>query len=100
MPDQILPIGPGKPTDPSKPKAPDAPLEGERSFKQILEDAINRVNQLQVDADDTLTKFYNGEASIDEVAVQFRKAQIAFEMLMQVRNRLVDAFEELMRMRI
>lgn len=77
-----------------------APVEGERSFKEILQDSLQSVNQLQKEADQVLEKYTKGEASQDQVMVAFKKAQIAFEAMMQIRNKLVDAFEEIQRMRI
>src|SRR5689334_12622820 len=75
-------------------------VEGERSFKEILQDSIQSVNQLQKEADQVLEKYSKGEASQDQVMVAFKKAQIAFEAMLQIRNKLVDAFEEIQRMRI
>jgi flagellar hook-basal body complex protein FliE len=77
-----------------------APAEGERSFKDILTDSIQNVNQLQREADGVLAKHARGEATQDEVMIAFKKSQIAFEALLQVRNKLVAAFEEIQRMRI
>ena len=87
------PVAPGL-----TPKA--APVEGERSFKEILQDSLGSVNQLQKEADQVLARYTKGEASQDQVMVAFKKAQIAFEAMMQIRNKLVDAFEEIQRMRI
>ena len=87
------PIAPGL-----TPKA--APVEGERSFKEILQDSLGSVNQLQKEADQVLEKYTRGEASQDQVMVAFKKSQIAFEAMLQIRNKLVDAFEEIQRMRI
>jgi len=77
-----------------------AAVEGERSFKEILQDSLSSVNQLQKDADQVLEKYTKGQASQDQVMVAFKKAQIAFESMLQIRNKLVDAFEEIQRMRI
>ena len=87
------PIAPGTAAKP-------ASVEGERSFKEILQDSLQSVDQLQKDADQVLEKYTKGEASQDQVMVAFKKAQIAFEAMMQIRNKLVDAFEEIQRMRI
>jgi flagellar hook-basal body complex protein FliE len=97
MVENIGPITPG--TGPTPPKKLIA-AEGERSFKEILQDSIDRVNRLQQDADVTLEKLFRNEATQEEVMVSFKKAQLAFEGLMQIRNKLVDAFEEIQRMRI
>ncbi len=77
-----------------------AAVEGERSFKEILQDSLSSVNQLQKDADQVLEKYTKGQASQEQVTVAFKKAQIAFEAMLQIRNKLVDAFEEIQRMRI
>ena len=77
-----------------------APAEGERSFKEILQESLQSVNNLQKEADQVLEKYTKGQASQDQVMVAFKKAQIAFEAMLQIRNKLVDAFEEIQRMRI
>ena len=97
MVENISPLTPGqRPTNPQKP----LPTEGERSFKDILQDSLDSVNKMQADADLTLEKLFKNEASSEEVMISFKKAQLAFEAMMQIRNKLVDAFEEIQRMRI
>jgi len=87
-------VGPiSNPTPPMRPMA----VQGERSFKEILQESIDRVNRLQQDADQTLEKMGKSEG---EVTLAFRKAELAFESLMQIRNRLANAFEEIQRMRV
>jgi flagellar hook-basal body complex protein FliE len=98
MVENIQGLGPVK--GPSGPGRTEGPAEGERSFKEILQDSIASVNQLQQEADRMLEKYTKGEATQDEVMIAFKKSQIAFESLMQIRNKLVSAFEEIQRMRI
>jgi flagellar hook-basal body complex protein FliE len=98
MVDQIRPPDPYGIID-KGPRSP-APAEGERSFKEILKQTIDKVAQTQKAADISLEKLIKGEATPDEVLIAFRKAQIAFETLMQIRNKIIDAFEEIQRMRI
>ena len=93
----IRPVGPG-PIDPQR--EVQGPSVARKSFKDILQDSLDQVNRLQIEADRTLEKLHKGEASQEEVAIAFKKAQIAFESLMQIRNKLVGAFEEIQRMRI
>ena len=97
MVENVSPLTPGqRPTKPQKA----LPTEGERSFKDILQDSLDSVNKMQADADLTLEKLFKNEASSEEVMISFKKAQLAFEAMMQIRNKLVDAFEEIQRMRI
>ena len=97
----ITPIRPDG-LEPQAPKKapPMIAQEGERSFASILEQSLGAVNQLQQEADLSVVKFHNDQATLDEVMVSFQKAKIAFDALTQIRNKLLDAFEELQRMRI
>jgi flagellar hook-basal body complex protein FliE len=88
--------GPAAPAPMARPEA----ATGERSFREILADSLASVNRLQGEADLALEKYSRGEAGEIEVTVAFKKAQIAFEALMQIRNKLVSAFDEIQRMRI
>ena len=60
MAGEIRPIGPGQPGEIGKPLSP-SPAPGEKSFKDILSESIDHVNQLQKDADLTLEKMQRGE---------------------------------------
>ena len=98
----LTPVGPPDGLEPRKPFAspPIVGPEGERSFSRILQESIDKVNELQKDADLSVVKYSRGEATTDEVAVAFQKAKLAFDALTEIRNKLLDAFEELQRMRI
>lgn len=95
--DAIRAVGPG-PIDPMRDVR--GPAAARVSFQEMLQSSIEQVNTLQVEADRTLARLHLGEATPEDVAVAFRKAQMAFESLMQIRDRLVGAFEEIQRMRI
>lgn len=92
------PIGEIRPGAPAQ--GPGAPPKG-RSFKEILLDSIEEVNQLQNQADAMIGRLSAGEPTeITDVLVAVEKADLAFKTLMQIRNKLVDAYEELNRMRV
>ncbi len=70
------------------------------SFQDVLRETIRDVDKLQHDAETAIKKMAVGESdSVAEVMTAVEKADLAFRTLMQVRNKLVDAYEELMRMR-
>lgn len=74
---------------------------GGKSFGDILLDSIHEADRLQDSADKAIQKLAAG--TTDDVAgvmTAVEKADLAFRTLMQVRNKLVDAYEELMRLRI
>ncbi len=74
---------------------------GGKSFGDILLDSIQEANRLQDSADAAIQGLAAGkEDDVAGVMTAVEKADIAFRSLMQVRNKLVDAYEELMRLRI
>lgn len=71
------------------------------SFGKIFKDLISETNDLQTDAAKIAEKFALGEvADIHEVMVAAEKAGVAFELVMAIRNKLVEAYQELMRMQV
>jgi len=63
-----------------------------KDFKSILIDSLNEVNRLQTEADEGVQKLLTGETNnVSEVFAAADKAGIAFDLLMEVRNKLTDA---------
>jgi flagellar hook-basal body complex protein FliE len=100
MLDGVNGLGPMKDLTAPAAAAKAAPAEGQRSFKDILQDSIASVGRLQQEADRVLEKYATGQTSEDQALIAFRKSQIAFETLMQIRNKLVDAFQQIQQMRV
>ncbi len=70
-------------------------------FKSTLLDSLDEVNRLQMDAAKGIEKLELDEtANMAEVFAAVRKADIAFSMMMEMRNKLVEAYRELQQMRI
>lgn len=68
------------------------------NFSKVLKKHISDVNDLQNTADKKIENFIEGDInSVDEVMVSLQEADMAFNLLMQIRNKLVDAYEKLMR---
>ena len=71
------------------------------SFGKMLTDSINQVNRLQVEADSSINDLAMGKKTdIHQTMVAMEKASISFELLMQIRNKLVSAYDRIMRMPI
>jgi len=71
------------------------------SFASVLKGFINDVNALQLDADKAIEKLNVGEVSdVHQVMIAAEKADIAFRMMMEVRNKLLEAYQEIMRMQV
>ena len=78
------------------------PKAADNSFGQVLQQSINKVNEQQSVATSMMTDFQNGnpETSVAEVMVSMQKASLSFTAMTQVRNKLVDAYQEIMNMPI
>ncbi len=74
---------------------------GAGDFKAILLDSLNEVNRLQTEADTGVQRLLTGESdNVAEVLAAAKKAGIAFDLLMEVRNKLTEAYQEIKQMRI
>jgi flagellar hook-basal body complex protein FliE len=98
---EINPLKPPEMALPSMGQAVPAAAEGPVSFKALLADALTQVNNLQQNADAASAKFAAGESiAIDEVMLAVQKADLALQLTQQIRNKLVDAYQEISRMQV
>jgi len=75
-------------------------VEG-KDFKSFLLESLDKVNQLQNEADQGVQRLMTGETdNVAEVLSTSRKAGVAFDLLMEIRNKLMDAYGELKQMRV
>ena len=71
------------------------------SFKDLLADALNQVGAKQQAADAAVTQLATGQGvAIDEVMIAMQKADLALQMTVQIRNKLVEAYQDISRMQI
>ena len=79
----------------------DAGVASGGSFADSLKSAINEVNELQKVSDSKMQALATGEnKNIPEVMLAVEKADIALKMLVQVRNKVIDAYQEVMKMQV
>jgi flagellar hook-basal body complex protein FliE len=72
-----------------------------KSFSETLKDAVNHVNTLQKSADTAMQQVATGEnKNVAEVMIQTEQADIALKLMMQVRNKIIEAYQEVMRMQV
>jgi len=70
-------------------------------FSQLFNDAIARTDQLQKSADTAAVNLQTGASgNIHETMIAVEQADISLRMLVQMRNRIVEAYQEIMRMQI
>ncbi len=71
------------------------------SFKDVLMKNLEQVNKLQKDAEAAIEDLYTGKRNdVAGVAIAQQKADLAFQALLQVRNKLMDAYEEVKQIRV
>lgn len=95
-------VGPPGGVKPIQPGGPGGakPADG-ADFKSILLNSLNEVNRLQTEADAGVERLITGETdNVSEVLAAANKAGIAFDLLMEVRNKLTDAYQEIQQMRV
>ena len=69
------------------------------SFGQMLKGSLDQVNRLQQDADESINDLAVGKnTDIHQTMVAVEKASVSFELLMQIRNKVIAAYERVMRM--
>ena len=77
------------------------PLPGEnnKSFDNVLKKFVTDVNSLQVQADELQNKLATDEVTdVHDVMIAVEKANISMELMLEIRNKIVEAYQEIMRM--
>lgn len=89
------------PTLPGVSSGKPAGVENGPAFKDFLVQSIQEVNSMQAAADKAVEKLATGgNVNPAEVLTAVQKADIAFQMMIQVRNKLVDAFTEIKNLQV
>jgi flagellar hook-basal body complex protein FliE len=87
--------------DPQQAYGTAAPGAVPRSFADTLRQAIADVDTLQVKRDDLVEQMASGAVTeAHDVMIAAEEAQMAFELLLEVRNRLLESYQEVMRMQV
>lgn len=80
--------------------SPDS-LKSESSFEKSLQDAMTKVNDLQIKADKAAQDLATGRSdNIADVMIAAEKADIALRLMMQMRNKMIEGYQEVMKMQV
>ncbi len=94
LPDGLKPVE--RPTRPGVQSPEDLP-----SFSGIMKNVIKDVDDLHKTAEETTEKLITGELKdVHQVVVAMKEAQISFRLLMEVRNKMVEAYKEVMKTQV
>ncbi|EOR27221.1 MULTISPECIES: flagellar hook-basal body complex protein FliE [Clostridium] len=73
----------------------------EGSFQNILKDNLDKLNEKQVEADNMTSEFVSGgEVDLHEMILGMEEAKMSLQLAIQVRNKVVEAVQELTRMQL
>lgn len=73
----------------------------DKSFADTLKAAVSGVNQMQKESDKAMQNLATGKTdNVAEVMIATEKADIALKVMMQVRNKIIDAYQEVMKMQV
>ncbi len=74
---------------------------GGQAFQSVLSAAVERVEQFRNNSEQAVERFLSGEdEDLHKVALATQRAELAFEMFVQVKNKVVQAYQEVMRMQL
>lgn len=76
-------------------------IAGQKTFADTLKDAIGSVNELQKSSDKAMQDLATGRTdNVADVMIAAEKADIALKLMVQVRNKIIDAYQEVMKMQV
>lgn len=88
----------------AKPLSPGAAGPGRQpggEFAAVFQEAVGRVENFRAEAEQAVQRFLSGEQEeVHSVAMATQRAELAFELFLQVKNKAVQAYQEVMRMQL
>lgn len=81
-----------------EPLKPKQDSKGSGDFLEVLKGSLEEANRLQQEADKSVQNFLTtGSGNIHDVFLAMEKADVSFRLVMRVRDKLLDAYQEIMR---
>jgi len=80
--------------------APNRQPSGPSSFAKLLNEAVQQVNDVEKGSQGELQKFLSNESDLHSVMIALEKADLSFQVMMQVHNKIVQAYQELMKSQV
>lgn len=78
-----------------------SPKEASGDFGSMLKDAIQQVNKTQVDSEQMSNKLMTGQVQdVHEVMLAAQKASLSLNLTVEVRNKVIESYQEIMRMQM
>ncbi|MDQ6972236.1 MAG: flagellar hook-basal body complex protein FliE [Mariprofundaceae bacterium] len=84
----------------ARPEGPEkAPSQGQ--FATLINQYVNQTNHQKLDASKAAVELATGKShNVSETMLALQKADVSFQLMLSVRNKIVDAYREVMRMQV
>ncbi|MDZ5473486.1 flagellar hook-basal body complex protein FliE [Bacillus sp. 31A1R] len=77
------------------------PYEAQKSFASVLKNSIEKVNDAQFQSDQLTNKLAKGgNVDLHEVMIASQKASVTLQATIEIRNKVIEAYQEVMRMQV
>ena len=88
-------------TSPERGVETEESLNNQQSFGDVLSDAINSVDQTMKNSDAKVQEFVAGETNnVHDVMISMQRAKLSFDLMVEVRNKVVETYQDVSRMQI
>lgn len=80
---------------------PQVSKDTKTSFEELIKESLKKVTEIEKEAAEETKRLLFGEAEdLHSVMIAIEKADLTFQLMMQVRNKIIQAYEEIMRMQV
>lgn len=70
-------------------------------FSEVLNSALKKLNETQIKADNLSLEFLTGEVQdIHQVTIAMQEAKLSMQLAVEVRNKVIEAYQEILRMQV
>jgi flagellar hook-basal body complex protein FliE len=77
------------------------PAAAANAFSSLLNDAVGNIDKLQKTADANVQKMATGQpVDLHDLSISMEQSSLSFQLGMQARNKLIEAYQEVMRMQV
>ena len=78
-----------------------SPFEAQKSFSSFLKQSIEKVNEAQIESDQLTEKLARGQdVDLHQVMIASQKSSVTMQLTLEVRNKAIEAYQEMMRMQV
>ncbi len=76
------------------------PMQTEQTFQGYLKDALQELNTMQNESDVAFERLLTGDIEFHDAMIVAEKANLALQLTMSIRTKLLEAYQEIMRMQV